>query len=1247
MHQLPRLTWLLCLVTVIIQSCAINKDYVGTPPDHIVDGQTDKQHTIYFLGQSDRIRLRESMLALHLAEDMKSAEKKTTLLLLGNNSLRSVAVSDSSKRAMEKRTLQKQRYEFFNDLKGKYYAVPGVNEWSYGGTKGVESLLRLEEFIEDQLDQGDVIRPSNGCPGPEEIEIGNDLVLLLIDTQWLFHNWEKPGIESGCETDSELDFYINLEDAVLRNMNKRVIVAGYHNLAGNGRHGGYFSAGQHLIPLPALGSMRIFMRSVVGTPEDLSSARYKVFIKSMKSILKKHQQIIYLSAHERTLEYHKNDQIHMINSGSYSKGVEVGQKNAHFASGRRGYGKLIFLKNGQCVLEFWGVKDDAFGLLYQKLIFDQIRTETPVASKSVSTSYIDSTITRHASGLYTKKGKKPGMLGNNYRKEWATEVSDIPYFDLNNTMGGFKILKRGGGQQTKSLRLERSDKKQYVLRSIEKYPAGAVPGDLRNTIAADIVTDQISAAHPYGAFAIPKMAAAAGIYHTNPKLVYLPSDSNLGIYQHTFSDGLYLFEERPAKNWEDYESFGFSEDIESTFDVLKKIRKDSEHYIDQEFTLKTRLFDILIGDWDRHDDQWRWASFRDDQDFVYYRPIPRDRDQAFFWSDGWLLNLASHNWGLPKFQGFHDKIRDVSGLSYNARHFDRSFINEPDRALWIKQAKALQESITDEVIEAAIRDFPPEIFEIRGEEIIRKLKNRRDDLLKYAEEYYSFLAQEVDVLGSNKTELFEIERINQNEIRITMYLLRKKDESVKRKVYERQFNSNETREVRLFGFDGDDTFIFSGEPSGKIKIRVIGGEGKDQIIDTSAKSVSPKKILVYDTKSGTKIEGRGNIRNLTSDKDQDINNYNRKEFKFNMVAPLLYPQYNPDDGLFLGAGILFINHGFRKDPNKSLQIIKANIAPKSGSYEFSYTGRFTEAVGKWNAIINANIFAPSYTDYFYGAGNETSIDKEKFETDHRYYSARYLQYIFYPELERFSKDEKHRILFGGGYQTVNVKSSLNTFRGEQDRFIITYANSLDYDLLDVRRHYLALYGSYTFDNTDNNFMPLEGFRWNIHTTILKDIDDHDLEVNYRRLRTDLSYYYSFGRFLNSTLAIRVGGAITDGTYEFYQAAKSGGTNTFRGSRKFRFQGEHMFYQNTDLRVKLMNIKNPVIPVAVGITLFHDFGRVWVMDDPSTETGESDKMHRAYGAGLWLAPLNKVSFGIDYSKSTMEESAFFLRMGFFF
>ena len=124
----------------------------------------------------------------------------------------------------------------------------------------------------------------------------------------------------------------------------------------------------------------------------------------------------------------------------------------------------------------------------------------------------------------------------------------------------------------------------------------------------------------------------------------------------------------------------------------------------------------------------------------------------------------SRRWALPKFEGFDDEINWPSGLSYNARYFDRSFLTEPSEEDWINAAKELQMRLTDDVIERSIQEWPDEIYKLDGAEIIRKLKARRDKLVEDAVEHYKFLAREVTVLGSNKSEYFEVKRLPTGDV---------------------------------------------------------------------------------------------------------------------------------------------------------------------------------------------------------------------------------------------------------------------------------------------------------------------------------------------------------------------------------------------------------------------------------------------------------------------------------------------------
>lgn len=93
-------------------------------------------------------------------------------------------------------------------------------------------------------------------------------------------------------------------------------------------------------------------------------------------------------------------------------------------------------------------------------------------------------------------------LGDSYRELYNTPVK-MRVMHLQKELGGLTVVKLGGGMQTQSLRLRDSTGREWVLRSINKFPERSLPEHLRNTIAKDIVQDQISIAHPFGALTVP------------------------------------------------------------------------------------------------------------------------------------------------------------------------------------------------------------------------------------------------------------------------------------------------------------------------------------------------------------------------------------------------------------------------------------------------------------------------------------------------------------------------------------------------------------------------------------------------------------------------------------------------------------------------------------------------------------------------------------------------------------------------
>lgn len=335
-----------------------------------------------------------------------------------------------------------------------------------------------------------------------------------------------------------------------------------------------------------------------------------------------------------------------------------------------------------------------------------------------------------ASTLYKGNFLKETMQGKNYRRAWATPVN-IPVIFLDTMEGGMKILKEGGGSQTHSLKLENSAGVVYSLRSINKDPQSHVPEFARSLGLENIVIDGISAQHPYGAVAAAALAEAAGVLHTNPRPFFVPKQDLLGEYNEKYGNRLFLLEyETEGKvNWT---SFPNVVELMETEDLQKFKKKEGPKVaVDKNLLVRARLFDLLIGDWDRHSKQWGWVVQRVPSGYNAI-PIPGDRDNAFFNIDGLVPKIISNKNVEPLVRPFKEEIDYLPGLVYP---FDVYFLKNTPEEIFIEQAKYLQQELTDEKIKKALQEWPAAIYELDGKEIATKIIRRRNDLVEYAIEF--------------------------------------------------------------------------------------------------------------------------------------------------------------------------------------------------------------------------------------------------------------------------------------------------------------------------------------------------------------------------------------------------------------------------------------------------------------------------------------------------------------------------------
>lgn len=802
-------------------------------------------------------------------------------------------------------------------------------------------------------------------------------------------------------------------------------------------------------------------------------------------------------------------------------------------------------------------------------------------------------------------------MGSNYRTEWNTPVK-APLFYISKEKGGLTPVKLGGGKQTKSLRLEDANGREYNLRSIQKFVTSkTLPADLQSELAVDLVSDGISASYPYASLTVAHLAEAAGVPYLKTKLVFVADDPKLGEYRSEFAGILATFEERipenVAKGWD-------------TEEVLKKLEEDNDHRVDQKALLTARILDMFVMDLDRHEGQWMWGA-RDNANGKgkTFFAIPKDRDQAFYINRGIIPGFIKGRSLVPQLEGFKAEANSIERFNFAARNFDRAFLNELTESDWKSAAESFVAKMTDAVIDNAVALQPAEIREISGPWIAQTLKQRRNFLVAEMMQYYTFLSETVTITASDQREMINVNRNDDGSSTVTVYEM-DKDGNQGLKMYERSFDPLVTKELRIFGFDGADKFVVNGR-NDKIKVRLIGGGESDVFQNTDN---SQGGVIVYDKLDGNnQLEGK--IQNKMSN-DSDVNKYDFLAYKYPYQSIFVTLGYNPDDGVFLGPTFKYIRHGFRKEPFKSSHEFKGMYAFSTKAVNLSLYSQFMGIISdKTDLVLDAEYRGPNGTSNFFGYGVNSIYDESK-PGKFRFYRVRYdLGDISLLARQRFS--DKVSLLFGPTFQFYHMDSTdeLNKIRNVT---LNTLASGLTPSVFQ-RQSYWGAKFQLVIDTRDHRVLPERGVNWVTSVRRLTGINSNSYD-DVTQLNSDFSLYM---QLIPDRLVFvdRVGGGITLGDgFEFFQAQFLGLEDNLRGYRKHRFAGRAKVYNQAELRLRLSNFRTYIFNGAMGIYAFADAGRVYVKNDGD------DKMFAGYGGGLWFAPLRRIVLTIAYAMSNEDK-----------
>ncbi len=1191
-------------------------------------------HSFYLIGDAGNSAIgTKSDALIALEQTLKEASKQSTALFLGDNIYpKGMPAKSEEGRAFAEHQLNVQT-EIVKDFKGDAIFIPGNHDWYSSGLKG---LKRQEKYIEDRLGKNTFL-PENGCP-IEKVEISEDVVLIIIDSEWYITNWDKhPTINDDCEIKTRFKFFEELEGIIKKARGKTTVIAMHHPMFTNGPHGGEYSFGDHMKPLPVLGTLKNVLRETTGvSPADLQHKMYSTFKKRVVTLAQENEKVVFVSGHEHSLQYLVQDNLPQIVSGAGSKSTATRNLEDAFSSSASGYARLDILKDGSSYVRFFSSKDDE--LIFQAQVFSEDKKEE-------ITNYGNDFPSEMQASVYSEKEVSKGKFhkaiwGERYRKYYGTKVK-APTVNLDTLFGGLKPFRKGGGHQSKSLHLINDAGKRYVMRAIRKsavvylqamaFKDQYIEGHFDDTVTERLLLDFYTGSHPYAPFVTGKLSDAVNLFHTNPVLYYIPKQNALGQFNTNFGDELYMIEEHVSGGHGNLESFGNSNNIESTDDLMKHLRKDEKYRVDEATFLRARLFDMVIGDWDRHTDQWRWAEFKENGK-VIYKPIPRDRDQAFsIMGDGALMKFATRIIPpLKLMEGFNDDVRNIKGFNFSPFSLDMMLLNQTSKKQWETQVAFIQKNLTDGVIDTAFKDFPEEVQTETINEIKRILKERLKNLPRIADDYYKVLNKNVLVKGTDKDDLFEIERMPNGNTKISGYRIKKEEKGMR--FYEKTFNRNETKEVWIYGLDDEDTFKVFGEGDNLIKIRLIGGQNKDTYTLENG-----KRVKFYDYKSKkSNITTNEGCKKLTDDYETNVYDYSKPKNNTNQFVPTLGA--NPDDGFKIGFVNTYTTYGFERNPFTAQHTVSGAYYFATNGFELGYNAEFANIIGNWNLAIDTRFTSPNYAINFFGYGNSTpnpeADENDGLDVDLDYNRVKLQTLRFEPALI-WRGDLGASFKVGLKYESIEIEET-------QDRFINQFYNISDED---IENDFLGAEIVYQYENSDNAAFPTMGMKFALSAGYVNNLKASD---GFGYIIPELSFDYKLIHSGQLVLATKSRGHFNLGEeFQFYQAANIGAKTGLRGYRNERFTGKSAFSQSTDIRLNLRKIKTGLLPLNIGVYGGFDIGKVWVDDDLLIDTSHnSDDWNTSIGGGVFANLANITTLNVSAFNSD-DGLRFAFRVGFGF
>lgn len=1160
-----------------------------------------------------------------LRELINSSEKPSILLLNGDL----IRKNKSTYLGTDSLRVFNLLYKISSIKNTKTIVIPGDRDWNSSKKNGLKKVNQLEALVEHDSLQNVKWIIDNGCPGPEIIELGSNLLLMTINTQWWNHPHKKPtAIDGVCNINTKKDFVIEFENALAQTEDKNLIIAGHFPLVEHASP----SLKNYLLPFPLLGSFNASFHQNIGGNRDVINERFNSIRKTMLNRISVKENVVCLSGHEHNNQIIKKDKNFFINNGLPEKAKKTTKiKLADYSSTQAGISEVVYYTNGKITTNNYIYKNGSFINDQSIILYNPISDSTELTNNyilnNVSGKVFDETNTsvQINAGNYNSSFLKNLFIGKHYRNSW-NKIIDVPILNMDTTFGGLSAYAKGGGHQTTSVKMFGKNGYAYTFRSVNKDATRGLGADLKNSIIAWQLQDNISIQHPYGGLIVSKLLDYTSILHARPVLYVLPK-TNLGTFNR-YGGLLGTLEDHQKNPKKVNHPFANANKLLQSHQLNKKLYDSQKHVVAAKEYTKARVFDLLIGDYGKHQDNWKWAGFKTDSNTIY-RAIPRDRDLVFGLRDGLIPWITDRKWALESGENFGYKINDVKSLMWVARHLDRFLTNQMDLQDWLDASKYIQTQLTDTIIHEAVKMLHPEIYKLSGITIEEKLKTRIKALDAYTLQYYKLLAKQVDVVGSNKKEYFEIVRNDDQTVDVSIFTIKENTDTIKgeKLLYHRKFTPDFTKEIRLYGLAEKDVFRITGTTKKSIPIIIIGGADPDFIVDHSSVKTFGKQTKIYENSKNSSIKIGTEAKQINS-WNKDLYHFQPTTFEYNRYLPLFSMNYSVDNGFGTGVGVIFtekekfgnIDYSAKHKFSLDLSTEQNNI--------FKYHSTFHHSLQKWDIKIGGLVANHHNFTNFFGLGNNTI--KTDSLTGAGYYKTTYNSYSVNGGLIReFWKKSSFAANLEFQHNAAQFDENTIAFSNPEVNSQIIFG-AIDNNILISSL-------DFNIDFRDRKNLPEKGVR--ISGNYTNGVITSNNNNTYNIAKGFIEHYFTFYLPSPITFGVRGGGSISDGEIPFYNLVYLGNGNNLRGYKQHRFTGKSTVFINSELRIQLANFSSSFVPIKIGVRGFYDTGRIFSNNDTA------QNWHNGFGGGLYLVVLNEqFALNLSVARSDEEKNLFLFSLG---